>query len=308
MTPLSADARAKVAEAAAVQGRSLWEDARRRLLSNPQAVISMITLGAFLVIALVGLIAWPHDYDTLYRDRVAIPPTFENWHIFGTDRLGRDLFARTLVGFLVSLTVGVVATMVSLVIGVTWGSISGYAGGRVDQVMMRIVDIIYSLPYVFLVILLLAVTQDFTTGQPFLKLLLLFAAIGGVEWLTMSRIVRGQTLSLRQREFVEAAIASGATGGRVIRRHIVPNVLGPVMVYMTLTIPVVILAESFLSFIGLGVQEPLTSLGSLIKIGSEDMEIQPWALMAPAFVMITTLLCFNFIGDGLRDAIDPKDR
>ncbi len=293
---------------AAGAGRSLWEDARRRLLANRAAVTSGIILVSLVAIALIGLVAWPHDFDTIYKDRVGLAPTFENAHIFGTDAQGRDLFARTLVGFLVSLSVGVVATLVSLVIGVSWGATAGYVGGRLDQVMMRIVDVIYSLPYVFLVILLLAVTQEITTGRPFLKLLIMFAAIGGVEWLTMSRIVRGQTLSLRRREFVEAALAAGASSAHIIARHIVPNVLGPVVVYMTLTIPVVILAEGFLSFIGLGVQEPLTSLGSLIKVGSQDMEYQPWTLIFPALTMMITLMCFNFIGDGLRDAIDPRDR
>ncbi|MGD2134194.1 MAG: ABC transporter permease subunit [Maricaulaceae bacterium] len=307
-TPVTDNAREEVAVKAAAKGRSLWDDARRRLFNNRAAVVSMIVLVVYLAIAILGQLIWPHDFRTQYDDRVGIPPTFEHLHIFGTDYLGRDLFARTLIGFLVSLAVGVVATVISLIIGVAWGAVAGYVGGRVDQIMMRIVDVIYSLPYVFLVILLLAVTQDFTQGQPFLKLLILFGAIGGVQWLTMARIVRGQTLSIRRREFVEAAIAGGATGAQVIRRHVVPNVLGPVVVYMTLTIPVVILAESFLSFIGLGVQEPITSLGSLIKNGSDDMELMPWTLIAPAFVMMTTLLCFNFIGDGLRDAIDPKDR
>jgi oligopeptide transport system permease protein len=308
IAPVTDDARAEVAFKAAAKGRSLWDDARRRLFNNRAAVTSMIILGALLAVALIASLVWPHDYRDIYRDRVGIAPTWENLHLFGTDAQGRDLFARTVVGFMVSLTVGVVATAVSLVIGLIWGATAGYVGGRVDQVMMRIVDVIYSLPYVFLVILLLAVTQDFTTGRAFLKLIILFAAIGGVQWLTMARIVRGQTLSLRKREFVEAAIAGGATGAQIIRRHIVPNVLGPVVVYVTLTIPVVILAESFLSFIGLGVQEPLTSLGSLIKNGAEEMETMPWALICPAAVMMITLLCFNFIGDGLRDAIDPKDR
>ncbi len=308
IAPVTDREREAVAATAAAKGRSLWDDARRRLLNNRAAVASMIVLGALLLVAMLALAFWPHSYDTIYRDRVGAPPSFERLHIFGTDAQGRDLFARTVVGFLVSLAVGVVATIVSLVIGLTWGATAGYVGGRVDQVMMRIVDIIYSLPYVFLVILLLAVTQDVTTGRPFLKLMILFAAIGGVQWLTMARIVRGQTLSLRKREFVEAAIAAGATGSQIIRRHIMPNVLGPVVVYVTLTIPVVILAESFLSFIGLGVQEPITSLGSLIKNGAEEMETMPWTLIGPAAVMMTTLLCFNFIGDGLRDAIDPKDR
>lgn len=306
--PLTTHDRDSAIDEAALHGRSLWEDARRRLLNNRAAVASMIVLSIFLTVTILGMLFWPHAYDTIYRDRVGIPPTFEHLHIFGTDAQGRDLFARTLIGFTVSLTVGVVATLVSLVIGLAWGATAGYVGGRVDQIMMRIVDVVYSLPYVFLVILLLAVTQDMTTGRPFLKLLILFAAIGGVQWLNMARIVRGQTLSLRQREFVEAAVAAGASGSQIIRRHIVPNVLGPVVVFMTLTIPVVILAESFLSFIGLGVQEPITSLGSLIKAGAENMETQTWTLIFPALVMMVTLLCFNFIGDGLRDAIDPKDR
>lgn len=308
IAPITAKERAAVTEAAAAKGRSLWDDARRRLAANRAAVTSLIVLGVFLVTALLSLAFWPHGYDEIFKERVSAPPSLEGLHIFGTDAQGRDLFARTMAGFLVSLAVGVVATSVSLVIGLIWGATAGYLGGRADQIMMRVVDVIYSLPYVFLVILLMAVTQEATTGRPFLKLLLIFAAIGAVEWLTMSRIVRGLTLSLRQREFVEAARAAGAGAPHILRRHVIPNVLGPVVVYMTLTIPVVILAESFLSFIGLGVQEPLTSLGSLIKIGSEDMETAPWTLVFPALVMMTTLLCFNFLGDGLRDAIDPKDR
>jgi oligopeptide transport system permease protein len=308
ITPITDHEREAVAMSAAAKGRSLWDDARRRLLNNRAAVTSMVVLATLLAAALLAVVFWPYDYDEIFRDHVRQPPTLEDWRLFGFDAQGRDLFARTVVGFLVSLTVGVVATVVSLVIGLAWGAAAGYVGGRVDQVMMRIVDVIYSLPYVFLVILLLAVTQDLTTGRAFLKLLILFAAIGGVQWLTMARIVRGQTLSLRRKEFVEAAVAAGATGPQIVRRHIVPNVLGPVVVYVTLTIPIVILAESFLSFIGLGVQEPLTSLGSLIKSGAEEIETMPWTLICPAAVMMTTLLCFNFIGDGLRDAIDPKDR
>ncbi len=307
IAPITQNERGETA-AAAAQGRSLWADAINRLLRNRAALASAAVLTVLLMIALVGLVAWPHDYDTLYRDRTAWAPTWEHLHIFGTSLDGRDMFAKTIVGFLVSLSIGIVATAVSLIIGVAWGATAGYAGGRLDQVMMRIVDVIYSLPYVFIVILLLAVTQEFTTGRPFLKILIIFAAIGGVEWLTLSRIVRGQTLSIRRREFVEAAEAAGATSPQIVRRHVVPNVLGPVVVYMTLTIPVVILAESFLSFIGLGVQEPLTSLGSLIKQGSDNVETMPWTLMAPALTMMITLLCFNFIGDGVRDALDPKDR
>mgnify|MGYP000200473335 CR=1 FL=1 len=299
MIALAPSARAELAEAAAVKGRSLWEDARGRLFRNKAAVASLLVLGFLVVLAIFGPMLWPHDYATIYRDRVGIAPTFENLHIFGTDAQGRDLFVRTLIGLRVSLAVGVIATGVALVIGVIWGATAGYLGGRVDNVMMRIVDIMYSLPYIFFVILLMV-----TFGK---QLVLIFVAIGAVEWLTMARIVRGQTISLRRKEFVEAAEAAGVRGPVIIRRHILPNVLGPVVVYATLTVPVIILAESFLSFLGLGVQEPLTSLGKLISNGADDM-YKPWMLLFPSIVMMITLLAFNFIGDGLRDAIDPKDR
>ena len=287
-------------ESAAVKGRSLWEDAQARLLRNKAAVFSLRLLSVLVFLAFIGPLLWVHDSAFIYRDRVQLPPTLENWHIFGTDAQGRDLFARTLVGLRMSLMVGVVATMVSLVIGVVWGATAGFIGGRVDQIMMRIVDILYALPFIFFVIILMVVF-----GR---NIILIFVAIGAVEWLTMARIVRGQTIALRGMEFVEAAHAAGVGQLSIIRRHIVPNVLGPVVVYVTLTIPVVILAESFLSFLGLGVQEPLTSLGNLIANGARDMEIAPWTLIFPALTMMVTLFCFNFIGDGLRDAIDPKDR
>ncbi len=292
--------KADLLNAAAVQGRSLWEDARRRLLRNHAAVASMIVLSIITLAALFGPFVWPHHYDTIYYDRVLIEPTWENLHILGTDPQGRDQFVRLLYGLRVSLAVGIVATFVSLVIGVIWGAVAGYSGGRIDQIMMRIVDVLYSLPFIFFVIILMVVF-----GR---NIILIFVAIGAVEWLTMARIVRGQTISLRRKEFVEAAEAAGVSTPQIVGRHIIPNVLGPVVVYVTLTIPAVILAESFLSFLGLGVQEPLTSLGRLISTGAQEMETAPWLLIYPAITMMVTLFCFNFIGDGLRDAIDPKDR
>ncbi len=292
--------KAEILEAASVKGRSLWDDALARLMRNRAAVTSMVILGILILLATVGQALWVHDYDTIYRDKVWIAPTWEDWHILGTDAQGRDMVARILVGLGVSLMVGVVATIVSLLIGVTWGATAGFIGGRVDQAMMRFVDILYSLPFIFFVIMLMVVF-----GR---NIILIFVAIGAVEWLTMARIVRGQTLALKNMEFVEAAEAAGVSRFKIIQRHIIPNVLGPVVVYVTLMIPVVILAESFLSFLGLGVQEPLTSLGRLISAGAQDMEPAPWTLIGPAVTMMVTLFCLNFIGDGRRDAIDPKDR
>jgi oligopeptide transport system permease protein len=286
-------------ELAAVQGRSLWDDAFARLKRNRAAMASIFLLVLLTLLAFLGPLFWPHSFDEIYRDRVAIAPTFDNMHWLGTDMIGRDMVARLMYGLQISLSVGVLATLVSLVIGVTWGAVAGFAGGRVDQIMMRFVDVMYALPFIFFVILL---TVAF--GR---NIFLIFIAIGAVEWLTMARIVRGQTLALRKREFVEAARASGVTPLAIVFRHIVPNVLGPVVVYVTLMIPVVILAESFLSFLGLGVNEPLTSLGRLIAIGQDNME-RPWLLFVPAITMMVTLFAFNFIGDGVRDALDPKDR
>ena len=283
----------------AVKGRSLWDDARRRLFRNKAAVASMIVLGLLVVLALIGPMLVPFHYDQIRKDDVWMGP-LQGGHLLGADSLGRDLFARLLMGLGVSMAIGVVATVVSLIIGVAWGAIAGYVGGRTDEVMMRIVDTLYSLPFIFFVILLMV-----TFGR---NIFLIFVAIGAVEWLTMSRIVRGQTLSLKQKEFVEAARAAGLSRGAIIARHIVPNLLGPVVVYVTLTIPAVILAESFLSFLGLGVQPPMASLGTLIANGAQDMELAPWLLIFPSLVMVVTLMSFNFIGDGLRDAIDPKDR
>ncbi|MEM8615652.1 MAG: ABC transporter permease subunit [Pseudomonadota bacterium] len=290
----------KEAVTTAIQGgRSLWDDAKARLFRNKAAVVSMWVLGLMIVIAVLGPFVWVHDYNTISA-RTELPPTLENWHILGTDIQGRDSFARLMVGLRISLAVGLVATIVSLVIGVTWGAVAGFVGGRVDNIMMRFVDVLYAMPFIFFVILLLTVF-----GR---NIILIFAAIGAVEWLTMSRIVRGQTLAIKNKEFIEATRAMGVPFFTTIRRHVLPNVVGPVAVYVTLTIPVVIMAESFLSFLGLGVNEPLTSLGVLIAEGAKEMRDKPWTLLAPALTMAITLLCLNFIGDGLRDALDPKER
>jgi len=283
----------------AVKGRSLWDDARRRLLRNGAAVTGIVVLALLVLVALVGPHLVPFSYDQINKNDVWAPPLTAG-HLLGADSLGRDLLARLLMGLRVSLSIGLVATLVSLVIGIIWGAVAGFVGGALDELMMRVVDVLYSLPFIFFVILLMV-----TFGS---NIILIFIAIGAVEWLTMSRIVRGQTLGLKHKEFVEAARAAGLTQGAIIARHIVPNLLGPVVVYVTLTIPAVILAESFLSFLGLGVQPPMASLGTLIAGGAQDMELAPWLLIFPSITMVVTLMSFNFIGDGLRDAIDPKDR
>lgn len=283
----------------ALKGRSLWDDARRRLFRNKAAVAGMILLAFLLAASLLGPLIVPFQYDQVIKPDTWSGPG-AGGHILGADPLGRDLLARLLLGLGISLSIGAVATMVSLVIGVAWGATAGYIGGAVDEVMMRIVDVLYSLPFMFFVIILMVVF-----GKNFI---LLFIAIGAVEWLTLARIVRGQTLSLKEREFVEAARAAGLSRPQIIFRHIVPNLLGPVVVYVTLTIPGVIMAESFLSFLGLGVQPPIASLGSLISAGAAYMERAPWLLIFPSLAMIATLMSLNFIGDGLRDALDPKDR
>ncbi len=283
----------------AIKGRSLWEDAWRRLSRNRAAVAGMVALGVLVLAAAVGPLLAPYAYDQVNKADVWVPP-LSGRHLLGTDALGRDLLARLLMGLRVSLAIGFIATLVSLVIGVAWGAVAGYVGGALDEVMMRIVDVLYALPFIFFVILLMV-----TFGS---NIILIFVAIGAVEWLTMSRIVRGQTQTLKHKEFIEAARAAGLGQGAIIVRHIVPNLLGPVVVYVTLTIPAVILAESFLSFLGLGVQPPMASLGALISGGANDMELAPWLLIFPSLTMIATLMAFNFVGDGLRDAIDPKDR
>ena len=261
----------------------------------------MVSGGTLLLIALLAVAGpWlsPHDYVTTDFGNILRSPTFASMNLFGTDELGRDLFVRTMRGIQVTFVVAIVATAVSLVIGVLYGAIAGYVGGRVDAVMMRIVDILYATPFIYFVILLLVVFER--------NFLLIFVAIGAINWLDMARIVRGQTLSLREREFVEAAQLIGVSTPRIILRHIAPNLLGVVIVYVTLTIPQAILIESFLSFLGLGIQEPQTSLGMLVSKGSLNMEGASWMLLIPAALLATVLMCFNFLGDGMRDLLDAR--
>jgi len=284
---------------AAARG-GLWNDAWWRLRRNRLAVAAAIVLAGLVVLALLApsVSAYQLEQIDWSLARLATPPSFANGHWFGTDSNGRDLFVRVWYGTRISLLVALLATGVSVAIGVVWGATAGYVGGRTDEWLMRTVDVLYALPYMFFVIILTVVF-----GR---SLWLIFIAIGAVGWLTMARIVRGQALALRQREFVAAAIALGQPQRRIIARHIVPNVLGTVIVYATLTIPQVILFESFLSFLGLGVQEPLTSLGRLVADGALQMEESSWQLLAPASVLATLLLALNFVGDGLRDALDPR--
>ncbi len=368
--------------ATAARGRSLWDDARIRLLANRAAVTSLITLCIITLACFIGPYFTGHQFDTVYKNYVKVPAALEAYprehqiipalekvlkrarvevdnidiksdkvevtvrspdsdkklderivryldrsdlfsngsieideagtsatlnadisryrFLFGTDSTGRDLLTRTLIAGRVSLVIGLLATAVALLIGVTYGATSGYLGGRTDAVMMRIVDILYCLPFIFFVIMLVVFF-----GRNFV---LMFIAVGAVEWLDMARIVRGQTLSLKRQEFVQAAEAMGSTGLGILKRHIIPNTLGPVVIYMTLLVPKVILLESFLSFLGLGVQEPMSSWGVLISEGARNIQGATWMLIFPSIFLTTTLFCLNFIGDGLRDALDPKDR
>jgi oligopeptide transport system permease protein len=278
------------------QQSSLWSDALRRLLANKAAVAGGLVLLILIVLAIFAPWIAPHSYSYQNLDRGAQPPSAE--FLLGTDTLGRDLFSRILYGARVSLLVGFVATAVALVIGVSWGIIAGYFGGRVDSVMMRIVDVLYGLPFIIFIILLMVIF-----GR---NIWLLFAAIGAVEWLTMARIVRGQVLTIKNQEYVLAAQAMGVTNMQMFRKHIFPNILGPIAVYATLTIPQVMLLEAFLSFLGLGIQPPMSSWGTLIRYGVESMEEYSWLLIYPGLTWTITLFALNFFGDGLRDALDPQ--
>ncbi len=282
--------------AEAEQGTSLWKDAWLRLRKNRLALVGLVVLVFMIVIAILTPWIAPYSYETQNLDLGASPPSAQHW--LGTDIFGRDLLTQVMYGGRISLAVGFVATSVALVIGVTWGAVAGYVGGRTDAIMMRLVDIMYALPFMIFIVLLMVVF-----GR---NMLLLFLAIGAVEWLTMARIMRSQVQTLRQQEFVEAAISLGLSPGTIIRRHLIPNALGPIIVYTTLTIPSVMLLEAFLSFLGLGVQPPKTSWGLLISYGAETMEEFPWLLIFPGLALSITLFCLNFLGDGLRDALDVR--
>ncbi|WP_025733510.1 ABC transporter permease [Carnimonas nigrificans] len=281
-------------------GDSLAVEAWRRLRQNKAAMTSLVLLIVLTIACVCGPWLLPWGLDEVDWNSFMTAPSSEGAHYFGTDANGRDLLARTLYGGRISLSVALVATIVSLVIGVLYGAVAGYFGGRIDNLMMRFVDIMFSLPFMFMVILLMVVF-----GR---NILLIYAAIGAVEWLDMARIVRGQVLSLKRKEYVEAAKALGVKDSKIVTRHLIPNAIGPVIVYVTLTVPKVILLESFLSFLGLGVQEPLTSWGVLISEGQQMMESAPWMLIFPSVFLAVTLFCLNFLGDGLRDALDPKTR
>ncbi|HRX54464.1 MAG TPA: ABC transporter permease [Verrucomicrobiales bacterium] len=288
------------AEAEIVQGTSLGRDAWLRLRKNRLAIICLWVLVGIVALCLIGALlsiaGILPDANENHLDKKLLPPG--SGYLLGSDALGRDLMTRIFFGGLVSFSVGLVATLVSTFIGVAYGAVAGYVGGRVDAVMMRIVDILYAMPFVILVIVLMSFFGS--------NLILLFLAIGAVEWLTMARIVRGQVLSLKKQEFVEAAVSLGFSHWRIIFRHLVPNTMGPVIVYTTLTVPAVMRLEAVLSFLGMGVQPPDSSWGTLIKEGADRMDISLWLLVFPSAIFAVTLFCLNFLGDGLRDALDPK--
>jgi len=287
-------------EAAVIKGRSLWQDAWTRFRHNRAAIAGMAGLALIAFYAVFAPFFSAYTLDGLDYTYIQAGPSLANGHWFGTDSNGRDLFVRTAYGARISLLIGLMTTIIALSIGVTYGALAGFLGGRIGNIMMRIVDVLYALPLIFFIIILVTVV-----GR---SIFLVFVGIGAVEWLTMARIVRGQTLSVKQKEYVDAARIAGVSSAKIIQRHIIPNVIGPVVVFVTLLIPTNILIESYLSFLGLGVQEPMTSWGVLIKQGSNNLESMPWLLLFPATFLALTMFCFNFIGDGLRDALDPKDR
>ncbi|AEA65028.1 ABC transporter permease [Burkholderia gladioli] len=299
MTPAATPAEAKPADAP-VRSRTPLELAAARFVRNRAAMFSLALLILIALACFVGPLLLPNDPTASDWSSISLPPTLAGMHWLGTDELGRDLLARTLVGGRVSLEVGLLGTLVSGLFGVAWGAIAGFAGGRTDSVMMRIVDMMYAIPYLLIAILMMTLF-----GRSFILVVLTISAF---SWLDMARVVRGQTLSLRTREFVDASRAIGVTPGTIVRRHIVPNLLGVVVVYATVSVPGIILTESVLSFLGLGVQEPMTSWGMLIQDGAQKLDGMPWLLLAPAVLLCVTLYCVNFLGDGLRDALDPKDR
>lgn len=283
-----------------VERRSLWADARRRFIHNRAAIISLVVLLLITLFVIFAPMASRFAYDDTDWDRMSAAPDTTSGHWFGTDSSGRDLLVRIAVGGRISLMVGVLSAMIAVGVGTFYGALAGYVGGKIDSIMMRLLEVLNSFPFMFFVILLVTFF-----GR---NILLIFVAIGMVSWLDMARIVRGQTLGLKQKEFIEAAQIGGVALLPILMRHIVPNVLGMVVVYASLLVPTMILFESFLSFLGLGTQEPLSSWGALLSDGAQSMEVSPWLLLFPAGFLVVTLFCFNFIGDGLRDALDPKDR
>nr|WP_294867321.1 ABC transporter permease subunit [uncultured Pseudogulbenkiania sp.] len=285
---------------APIEGRSPWFDARHRFLRNKAAVASLVILTLITLACIVGPLLLPNAFDSTDWDAMSVAPTRQGWHLFGTDELGRDLLVRCLIGGRISLMVGIMATIASVTIGIVWGATAGFFGGKVDSLMMRLVDMMYAVPYLLIAILMVTLL-----GREFYLVVLTITVF---SWMDMARVVRGQTLSIRSKEFIEAARAIGVPTRQLIFRHVVPNLLGIVVIYTTVTVPGVILTESVLSFLGLGVQEPMTSWGVLIEDGAGVMETTPWILLFPAGLLSLTLYCANYVGDGLRDALDPKDR
>lgn len=283
-----------------IAGRSLWQDAGRRFIHNRAALVSLLLLSLIILFVAFAPLLSPFAYDDTDWNMMSAAPDLASGHWFGTDSSGRDLLVRVAIGGRISLMVGIASATIAVVVGTLYGSVAGYVGGKTDAFMMRLLEILNSFPFMFFVILLVTFF-----GR---NILLIFVAIGMVSWLDMARIVRGQTLSLKGKEYIEAARVAGVSSTGIVTRHIIPNVLGVVVVYASLLVPGMILFESFLSFLGLGTQEPLSSWGALLSDGANSMEVSPWLLLFPASFLVVTLFCFNFIGDGLRDALDPKDR